>query len=184
MEIKKNKITHIVAPNTAGKTSFVRGLQAVFAEVPLRDIINVSKTKARIIVKDGKVAEITLQKTPTGVEVEGIYPKIRDKRASLIAFILPDSEVVRDIVLKDGDLRDFLSRVSKANEYKKLRDETKKKLMERKEMLEVLRRSAREVPKLRELKSKLEGEISELRKRLEETTISEEARALQEQLNK
>ena len=184
-EIKPNKITYIIAPNTAGKTSFVRGLQAAFAEVPLREVINVSKTKARIVVRDnGKVADITLQKTPTGVEVEGIYPKFRDKRASLISFILPDSEVVRDIVLKDGDLRDFLSKISKANEYKKLRDKTKEQLMERKEMLEVLRKSAKEVPKLRELKSKLEGEISELRKRLEETAISDEAKELQEQLNK
>lgn len=184
-EIKPNKVTYVIAPNTRGKTSFVRGLQAAFAEVPLREVINVSKTKARIVVRDnGKVAEIALQKTPTGVEVEGIYPEHRDPRASLISFILPESEVVRDVLLKDGDLKDFLSKISKANEYRKLRDEVKEKLLKRKEMLEVLRKNAKEVPKLRELKSKLEGEISELRKRLEETAISDEAKELQEQLNK
>ncbi|WP_290596964.1 MULTISPECIES: AAA family ATPase [unclassified Archaeoglobus] len=184
-KIEPNKVTYIIAPNTAGKTSFVRGLQAVFAEVNPREVINISKTKARIVVSDnGKVSDLTFQKTPTGVEVEGMYPDIRDPRASLISFILPDSKVVQDIILKDGDLRDFLSRISKADEYKKLRDEVKKKLTERKEMLEVLRKSAKEVPKLREIKSKLEGEISELRKRLEEATVSDEAKELQAQLNK
>ncbi len=159
-------------------------MQAVFSDVNPREVINITKTKARIVVSDnGNISDLTFQKTPTGVEVEGVYPDIRDPRASLISFILPDSKVVQDIVLKDGDLRDFLSRISKAEDYKKLRDEVKKKLTERKEMLEVLRKNAKEVPKLKEIKSKLEGEISELRKRLEETAISEEAKELQAQLN-